>query len=996
MSDKTDKPKAEAEQEMACVAADSAKKTFPIVGIGASAGGLSAYTKLLKALPTDTGMGFVLVQHLDPKHASMLPELLGRTTLMRVIEISDGARVEPNNVYVMPPNHSLAILHGVLHLMPRPDALGKHLPIDDFMRTLADDMQNNAIGIILSGTASDGTFGLRAIKAEGGITFAQSEDSCEYDGMPHSAIAAGHVDFVLSPEDIAHELARIAKHPYLLQELRLPAEEASPQAGDSLNKIFVLLRSRTGNDFTYYKHATIRRRIKRRMVLNQVARMEDYIKFLQQQPKEVDALFEDLLINVTSFFRDPETFEALKSRVFPQLMQERKSDQSLRIWVPGCSTGEEAYSIAIALFEFLGENLSSVRVQIFASDIDSKAVDKARAGIYPESIRDDVAAGRLQRYFVKTAEGYLICKAIRDICVFAVQNVIKDPPFSRLDLVSCRNLMIYLGSVLQQKVLHTFHYALRANGFLMLGTSETIGSYADLFSLVDKKNKIYLKKSIVTRLSFDLSSTPYVAPVAGTEYIEAARPLPTLNLQQAAENIILANYGPPGVIINQEMQILNFRGQTGPYIEPAAGSASLNLLKMARQDLLMELRAVVHEAIKEDHPVRKDGIRIRQQDGAYRLVNLQVIPLPVSNAAVPCYLVLFEAAAGLVLPEKRAIRKAAKSGKVDADESDTVDPREARIQEMEHELLSNREYMQSIIEAQEASNEELQSANEEIQSANEELQSTNEELETAKEELQSTNEELATINEEHEIRNQELVTANNDLSNLLSSVELAIIILRDDLSIRRFTPAARQLLNLIEADVGRPISNIRPNVAIPELELHVHQVMATMAAQSLEVRDKDGHWYVLRLRPYKTLDNHIEGVVLTFFDIDSVKDAERLRKALQQERRLAAVVRDSSDAISVQDFSGRILAWNRRAEEIYGYSEEEALQLSGESLIAERSREQMKGLLLLLQQQSKVPPCESWRRRKDGLEMKVWLTASKLFDEAGKPGSVAFTEHEMP
>jgi two-component system CheB/CheR fusion protein len=442
------------------------------------------------------------------------------------------------------------------------------------------------------------------------------------------------------------------------------------------------------------------------------------------------------------------------------------------------------------------------------------------------------------------------------------------------------------------------------------------------------------------------------------------------------------------------MQILNFRGQTGPYIEPAAGSASLNLLKMARQDLVMELRAVVHEAIKEHHAVRKDGIRIQQQEGAYRLVNLQVIPVPVSNAAEPYYLVLFEAAGELLLPEKKTAKRAAKSGKVAADEADTIDPRDARIQEMEHELLSNREYMQSIIEAQEASNEELQSANEEIQSANEELQSTNEELETAKEELQSTNEELATINEEHEIRNQELITANNDLSNLLSSVELAIVILREDLSIRRFTPAARQLLNLIDADVGRPISNIRPNVAIPDLEQRVHQVIATMAAQSLEVQDKDGHWYALRLRPYKTLDNRIEGVVLTFIDIDSVKDVERLRNALRQERRLAAVVRDSSDAISVQDFSGRILAWNRRAEEMYGYSEEEALQLSSEDLIAERSREQMKGLLLQLQQGTKVSPCESWRRSKDGLEMKVWLTASKLFDEAGKPASIAYTEQK--
>ena len=992
-------PQAEIQPKKEAVSSVNAKAIFPVVGVGASAGGLSAYSKLLKALPVDTGMAFVLVQHLDPKHASMLPELLGRTTLMPVIEIKDGMRVEPNSIYVMPPNYSLAILHGILHLMPRPDALGKHLPIDDFLTTLADDLQSNAIGVILSGTASDGTFGLRAIKAEGGITFAQSEDSCEYDGMPHSAIAAGHVDFIMTPEEMALEITRIAQHPYLLHELRLPKEAESALAGDSLNKIFVLLRTRTGNDFTYYKHATIRRRIKRRMVLNQIDKMEDYVKFLQQQPKEVDALFQDILINVTSFFRDPETFEALKNEVFPRLLQDRPSDEPLRIWVPGCSTGEEAYSIAIALFEFLGENISSTRIQIFASDIDSTAVDKARAAKYPENIRDAVSAVRLQRYFIKTAEGYQVCKAIRDICVFAAQNVVKDPPFSRLDLVSCRNLMIYLGTVLQKKVLHTFHYSLRPGGYLMLGTSETIGSSADLYGLVDKKNKIYLKKSVATRQAYDFSTPPYLAQLPVLEPVEAGRQSPALNLQQEAENIILANYGPPGVIINREMQILNFRGQTGPYIEPAAGSASLNLLKMARQDLVMELRAVVHEAIKEHHPVRKQGVRIHQQAGAYRLVNLNVTPIIVASSTEPYFLVLFEAAGERVMPEKIAEKKAAKNSskpdKASVESEDITDLRNLRIQELEKELLSNREYMQSIIESQEASNEELQSANEEIQSANEELQSTNEELETAKEELQSTNEELATMNDEHAIRNQELIAANNDLSNLLASVELPIVILRDDMTIRRFTPAAKQLLNLIDGDVGRPITNIRPNVAIPELEQRVYQVTSTLEVQSLEVQDKEGHWYVLRLRPYKTLDNRIEGAVMTFIDIDSVKDVERLRQALQQERRLAAVVRDSSDAVTVQDFSGSILTWNRRAAEIYGYSEEEALQLNSEMLIAERSVDQMKGVIKQLQLGKKIAPCESWRRNKDGREIKMWLTVSLLFDEAGKPAAIAFTEQDI-
>lgn len=959
-------------------------KIFPVVGIGASAGGLSAFTKLLNALPMDTGMAFVLVQHLDPTHVSLLPDLMSRATTMPVVEVREGMLVEPDHVYIMPPNHSLAILHGVLHLMPRPDERGKHLPIDDFMRTLADDRQNNAVGVILSGTASDGTLGMQAIKAAGGITFAQSEDSAEYSGMPHSVIAAGHVDFVVTPEEIARELARIAHHPYLLHELPGIRQEVMAEGGENLNKIFVLLRSRTGNDFTYYKHSTIRRRIKRRMVLHQVDRMEDYIKFLQLHPKELDALFQDILINVTSFFRDPETFDALKNEVFPRLMEGRSSDQALRIWVPGCSTGEEVYSVAIALYEFLGDRASTTQIQIFASDIDDQAINKARLGIYPENIREDVEQGRLQRFFVKTASGYQTCKAIRDICVFAVQNVTKDPPFSRLDLICCRNLMIYLGAVLQKKVLHTFQYALRPNCFLMLGTSETVGSYADLFSLLDKKCKIYTKKSAAIQPGHDFTTMARTEPVFSPEHA-TTRQLPSaMSVQQEAEHLILEKYGPPGVIINQDMQILHFRGQTGPYIEPSAGSASLNLLKMARQDLLMELRTVVHQAIKEHAHVRKEGVRIRH-NGGYRIVNLQVMPIPTAEAAEPNFLVLFEAGRETPVIQKTELPTGMES----------TDAKDMRIQELENELLASREYMQSIIEAQEATNEELQSANEEIQSTNEEFQSTNEELETAKEELQSTNEELATINEEHENRNQELNTALNDLANLLASVDLAVVILREDMRIRRFTPAAKPLLNLIDADIGRPIGNIRPNVNIPDLERRVQQVLETMGVQSLEVQDHDGHWYALRLRPYRTLDNRIEGVVLVFIDIDSIKDAQRLREALQQERRLAAVVRDANDAVTVQDFADRILAWNKHAAEMYGYSEEEALRLNATELISDKAREDMRILFKQLQHGEKVPPCESWRRTRDGHLFKVWLTTSVLLDEAGKPASIAMTEREM-
>ncbi|MBU1690179.1 MAG: PAS domain-containing protein [Gammaproteobacteria bacterium] len=955
------------------------EQTFPVVGVGASAGGLDAFTKLLKNLPADTGMAFVLVQHLDPKHVSLLPELLGRASSMPVAEIADGTRIEPNHVYVMPPNFSLALLHGVLHLMPRPDGLGKHLPIDDFLNTLAEDRHSNAIGVILSGTASDGTLGMKAIKFAGGITFAQSEDSAEYDGMPHSVIAAGHADFVLTPEEIGKDLVRIARHPYLRPEETGPSGELVSEGGDNLNKIFVLLRSRTGNDFTYYKHSTIRRRIKRRMVLHQLEKIEDYVKYLQKQPGELDALFQDILINVTNFFRDPETFEALQREVFPVLMENHSAEQPLRIWVPGCSTGEEVYSVAITLLEFLGERASSTHIQIFASDIDDKAIDKARQGIYPESIRDVIAPGRLQRFFIKVPSGYQISKIIRDICVFAVQNVAKDPPFSRLDLICCRNLMIYLGAVLQKKVLHTFHYALRPGRFLMLGTSETIGTFADLFATVDKKSKIYAKKSVATLPGYDFSILP-PTPMSAADQAPQARALSALDLQHEAERLILTTYGPPGVIINQDLQILHFRGQTGPYIEPSPGSASLNLLKMARQDLVLELRAAVQQSIKERTKARKEGVRIHS-DGGYRMVNLQVLPLLEEGAAEPHYLVLFE--------------PCSETPAVSPRDAENPDATNLRIQALEQELISSREYMQAIIEEQETTNEELQSANEEIQSANEELQSTNEEMETTKEELQSTNEELSTINEEHENRNLELMSANNDLANLLASAELAIVILNDDLRIRRFTPTAKALLNLIDADIGRPISNIRPNVNIPDLENQVREVIDTMSAQSSEVQDRDGRCYTLSIRPYKTLDNRIEGVVMSFINIDSTKKAEQMHQILQQERRLAAVVRDSHDAVTLQDFAGCILAWNRRAQEMYGYSEEEALQLNISVLASQKNQEEMRDKIKRLKRGERILPFETTRITKDGREIKVWLTVSALLGESGNPAAIASTEKEV-
>jgi two-component system CheB/CheR fusion protein len=952
--------------------------SFSIVGVGASAGGLETFSQLLQELPPDTGMAYVLIQHLDPKHESMLTSLLTGTTPMPVVEATDGLSVEPNHVYVIPPNTNLGILHGTLHLMPRGDPHKQHLPVDYFLRSLADDQGARAIGVILSGTASDGALGLKAIKAEGGITLAQDPASAKYDGMPRSAIATGGVDFILPLEGIAKELARLAGHPYVAREAAA-RPELPPEAIDDLSKVFLLLRGHTGNDFTYYKQSTVQRRIKRRMLLHKLERLKDYVRLLQQAPGELDALFQDMLINVTGFFRDPETFEALKKTVFPRIMENRSAENPIRIWVAGCSSGEEAYSVAIALLEFLGNQATGTPIQIFATDIDANAIDKARAGVYPENIAADLTPARLKRFFVRLPEGYEIGKPIRDMCVFAVQNVIKDPPFSRLDLAVCRNLLIYLGDGLQKKVLQILHYALKPTGFLMLGTSETVGGSADLFALADRKNKIYTKKAAPIPLQYRFAAG---APGLLETHGPAAPPPPApVEIPRQADRIILNRYGPPGVIIDQHLNIQHFRGQTGPYIEPSPGTATLNLIKMAHQDLTVELRTVVHKAIKEGTSTRKEGVRMRA-DGESRTVDIQVIPLQGPAAAGPHFLVLFEEAsqpAPAPAPETVQEKNPAKAAPSQL---------ERRVRELEDELVRHKENMQSIVEEQDATNEELSAANEEIQSANEELQSTNEELETAKEELQSTNEELATVNDELENRNLELTQANSDLNNLLSSIDLPMLMLSEDLRIRRFTPPAQQLLNLIASDVGRPISDIKPKLDLPDLGKLTLEVIDTLSPKTVEIRDSEGRCYSLRLRPYKTLDNRVAGAVLVCIDITEAKN-------LEQERRLSAVVRDSNDAVTVQDLDGRILAWNPRAQQLYGYTEAEALAVNIMEIIPKECHQEAKDFVRRLRRGETVEPFRTQRICKEGRVLDVWLTASLLVDDAGSPKGVATTEREM-
>ncbi len=858
-------------------------RPFAIVGVGASAGGLEAFTRLIENLPTNTGMSFVLVQHMAPRAHSMLPEILAKTTRMPVTEVLDGTRVQPDRIYVTPPDLLMTLEQGVLHLASRAEPRVLTRPIDVFLRSLAEDEGSRAIGVILSGTASDGVLGLQAIKAEGGVTFAQDLETAKYPGMPESAIAAGVVDFVLPPEKIARKLASLSQH-HLLPVALQPAKEAeAPLEEGVFNQILMLLKTGAGLDFTYYKHNTIKRRLHRRMLLQHLEKIEDYVKYLRQHPEEVKNLCDDILINVTSFFREPESFSTLQKIVFPEILRNRAEDEPIRIWVPGCATGEEAYSLAISLLEFLGDMASNVQIQIFATDVEDGLIDKARLGIYPEAITTEVSANRLRRFFSKVAGGYQVSKTIRSMCVFAKQNLTKDPPFSRIDLISCRNVLIYFGAVLQKKVIPIFHFALKPKGFLLLGKSEALSAFTEYFNPLDKKLKVFQKKTATVPFPA-LPRFPEPGGGEGQGLVEgkpSGELLPLGDLQQETDRIVLSRFAPAGVVVDAQLNIIQFRGHTGRFLEPSPGDASLNLLKMVRQSMAVELRAAVFSALKSNTPVRREGLRLRL-DGALRVVNLEVCPLRPATALDRYFLVVFEDATAPVQEVPKGKEPRGKSAAKDR-----------TLNELESELAATKEYLQTVIEEQETSVEELQSSNEELMSANEELQSINEEMETSKEELQSSNEELATLNEELGNRNQELFQANNDLSNLLTVVQIAIVILGPDLRIRRFNPAAQEMLGLIPGDVGRPLGDIRLKVEVANLEAVIKEVLSTLSVQELEVQDRNGRWVSLRLRPYRTSDNKIDGITLAVVEVDLIKRSlEEARQARDYARAIVATVRE--------------------------------------------------------------------------------------------------------
>jgi len=866
---------------------------------------LEAFTQLLTALPLDTGMAFVLVQHLEAKHESILAKLLSKATQMPVTEVRQGTRVEPNHVYVIPANADLSLGDGGLRILRRKTSASPHLPIDHFFRTLAESQGPRAVGVVLSGTASDGTLGLKAIKLAGGITFAQEPKSAKFDGMPKSAISAGCVDFVLQPERIAKQLSQITLHLHAGLSSLQTAEPDALSLNEEWMGIFKLLRETSGVDFTFYKKPTINRRVSRRMALKKFKRLSEYLKYLQGNREELNALYQDLLIHVTSFFREPEVFRALRNKILPQILARKTARDPVRIWVPGCSSGEEAYSIAICLLENLGDRAGSTSIQIFASDVNEQLVDRSRGGLYPKDALKKVSKERVRRFFDLVNGKYQIKSGVRDLCIFARHNLAEDPPFSRMDLISCRNVLIYLEPVLQKRILASFRYALRDGGFLLLGKSETLGGFPD-FKIADRKNRFFAKAAMTPAYK----ARPGAFEKATYEKKLSVEEALNYDLEKEADRVIWEQSRHAGLIVNGDLQILHFRGDTSPYLRPVPGKATFQLLRMLREELVIELRAAINKARKTKATVKRGAVRVKR-NGDFHLVNIEVRPLPGHRAGDQYFLILFEE---VVNPIQRRTKSAvARQPNEDQDQE---------LTEVRNELTRTRDYLQAIIQEQEITNEGLKAANEEAQSSMEELHSTNEELETAKEELQSGNEELVTLNEQLQKRNTELGNLSDEMSNVLHGVDIPILILGGDRRIRRFTPSAEKLLHLLSADVGHPIGHIRIGVNLPDLDKSISQVIKGVRDVWREVQTEDGRWYSVRILPFVTAEHKIDGVLMVFVDVDDLKRGHE--RSQREQELITAILNAAKDfLVIVLDREGCILEFNRAAQELTKYSLEE-------------------------------------------------------------------------
>jgi two-component system CheB/CheR fusion protein len=831
---------------------------FPIVGIGASAGGLEALEQFLRHVPEKSGMAFVIVQHLDPTHKGIMPELLQRATAMEVFQVKDRMRVKPDCVYVIPPNRDMSILHGVLHLFEPTAPRGLRLPVDFFLRSLAEDRLELSIGVILSGMGSDGTMGLRAIKEKGGLVLVQEPASAKFDSMPRSAIDAGLADLVAPAEELPGKIIDYLRHTLIIVKPEVSLEEKDLSA---LEKVLILLRTKSGHDFSMYKKNTIYRRIERRMSIHQIDRIAAYVRYLQENPQEVELLFKELLIGVTSFFRDPEAWEQLQREAIPALLAGRPAGGTVRAWSAGCSTGEEAYSLAIAFKDALAQAKPEVnfKLQIFATDLDRDAIDRARQGLYPANISADVSPERLRCFFIQEENGYRVSKEIREMVTFATQNVIMDPPFTKLDILLCRNLLIYLMPELQKKLLPIFHYSLNQGGVLFLGSAETVSVFTDLFAPLNIKSRLFCRRESVLPAESLVLPASFVPAPAGV-HKELLMLKPAANLQSLADKLLLQHFSPPAVLVNDKGDILYISGRTGKYLEPAAGKANWNIFAMAREGLRFDLGSAFQKAIRQKEVITVKGVKVGTNGGKQTVdISVQLIDEP--EALRGMVMIVFT---DVATPLERKAPPRARPGAAG----------NARVLELEQELQEFREKLHTTREEMQSSQEELKSTNEELQSTNEELQSTNEELTTSREEMQSLNEELQTVNIEQQSKMDELSRINNDMRNLLNSTEIVTIFLDNELHVRRYTTGADKLFKLIPGDVGRPLSDIVSDLLYPEMTEEAREVLRTLVFSEKQIAAKDGRWFSVRIMPYRTMEDVIGGVVITFSNITASKALE--------------------------------------------------------------------------------------------------------------------------
>ena len=837
---------------------------FPIVGIGASAGGLEALEQFLRKVPENSGVAFVIVQHLDPTHKGIMPELLQRVTGMKVFQVSDRMQVKPNCVYVIPPNKDMSILHGVLHLFEPSAPRGLRLPIDFFLRSLAEDRQEHSIGVILSGMGSDGTMGLRAIKEKAGLGLVQAPASAKFDSMSRSAIAAGIADIIAPAEDLPGKIIDYLRHNLVIARTDLPIEEKDHSA---LAKVIILLRAKTGHDFSMYKKNTLYRRIERRMSIHLIEKIANYVRYIQENPQELEILFKELLIGVTSFFRDEAVWEQLREEIIPGLLTKRPQSGTLRAWSAGCSTGEEAYSLAIAFKEALEQikPKENFTLHIFATDLDRETIDRARQGVYPRGIAADVSAS----------------KEIREMVTFATQNVIMDPPFTKLDILICRNLLIYLMPELQKKILPIFHYSLNPGGILFLGSAETVSTFTDLFAPLNIKSRLFRRRESVLPVEQLVFPASFVSALPGVPNPKELTMLnPAANLQSLADQLLLKHFSPPAVLVNDKGDILYISGRTGKYLEPAAGKANWNIFAMAREGIRFDLGSTFQKALRQKRAITAKGLQVGESGGKQTVdITIQAIEEPEALRGM-VMIIFTDVATPLETKAKVSSRKSPIGN--------------TRIIKLEQELQQLREQLQTTREEMQSSQEELKSTNEELQSTNEELQSTNEELTTSREEMQSMNEELQTVNAEQLSKMDELSWINNDMKNLLNSTEIVTVFLDNDLHVRRFTTGADKIFKLIPGDVGRSLSDIVSDLLYPGMTEEAREVLRTLVFSEKQIAARDGRWFLVRIMPYRTMEDVIGGVVITFANITAAKTLEaQLREEISKLKVKGMIVNES-------------------------------------------------------------------------------------------------------